>query len=507
MLNLDDLSTNDLKDIMAQCMHSTKFMAKLFFPERFSAEFSPLHDEIFDLIDSGEKKIAIAAPRGIGKTSIVGLAKTAKNILFQQSRFIAYISQSSSSAEMQTENLKQELLANQLVKKLFGSIKSKNIIGMDETFSKRAWIGSVGGNPNFSTLIYPRGSGQQVRGILHRNARPDLIIVDDLENSDTITSDEIRAKRKVWFYADLIKCVSRVDKDYQIIYIDTLKHEDSLLEDLLNASDWVSVRQELCNDDFISNAPSMISNEEIVLEAKAHREKGQMDVFYREFRNIPISKEDAVFQPEYFKSYNDVELGSSRDFKNLRNVVIVDPAKTVKLHSADSAIVGIAVDRESHKIYVRDIVSGKMYPDEIYKESLQMCKRLRAHTLAVEVTSLNEFIIQPFKNQMRIEGIFPQWVSLHARAKKEDRIAMLAPYYRQGYIYHNENCCTKLESQLLGFPRSKLWDVMDAFAYIVELLEKDSQYFDPEDFDSAGADEDEYDELDNDDTIANWRIY
>lgn len=507
MLNLNELTKNDLLDIMAECVRSTRFLAKMFFPERFKAEFSPLHDEIFELIDSGAPKIAIAAPRGIGKTSIVGLALTAKKILFQQTKFIAYVSQSASSAEMQTENLKQELVANQLVKKLFGSIKSKNIIGMDETFSKRAWIAGVGDNQEFSTLVYPRGSGQQVRGILHRNARPDLIIVDDLEDSDTINNDELRAKRKVWFYADLIKCVSRVEKNWQIIYIDTLKHEDSLLEELLGASDWESTRQELCDDEFNSNAPSMITTEEIILEAKSHREKGQMDVFYREFRNIPISKEDAVFKPEYFKSYNDVELGSSSTYKNLRNVVIVDPAKTVKLHSADSAIVGIGVDRNSHKIYVRDVVAGKMYPDELYNESLEMVKRLRANTLAVEVTSLNEFITQPFKNQMRTKGIFCQWVSLQARASKEERIAALAPYYRQGYIYHNETCCAKLEGQLLGFPRSKLWDVMDAFAYIVELMEKDEQYFDPMDFESAGAEESEYEELDNEKLIANWRVY
>lgn len=507
MENFDELSKNDLLDIMAQCLASTKFMAKLFFPDRFSAEFSPLHDEIFQLVDAGHPKIAVAAPRGIGKTSIVGLALSAKKILFQQARFLAYISQSASSAEMQTENLKHELLANQLVKKLFGSIKAKNVVGMDETFSKRAWVAGVGGNADFSTLVYPRGSGQQVRGILYRNARPDLIIVDDLEDADTIGSDEVRLKRKTWFYADLIKCVSRVDTNYQIIYIDTLKHEDSLLEELLQASDWVSVRQELCDDDFNSNAPSMISTEEIKLEAKSHREKGQMDVFYREFRNIPISKEDAVFKPGYFRSYDEIELGAGSGLKTLRNVVIVDPAKTVKLHSADSAIVGIGYDQASHKIYVRDIVNGKLYPDELYDEALEMVRRLRATTLAVEVTSLSEFIVQPFKNQMRVKGVFPQWVSLQARAKKEDRIAMLAPYYRQGYVYHNSACCTVLESQLLGFPRSKLWDVMDALAYIVELMEKDSHYFEPLDFDSLGADEAEFAELENEPLVAGWRIH
>lgn len=505
-MDLDKLSLNDLKDIMAMSLQSTKTMAKLFFPERFTADFSPLHDEIFDLIDSGAPKIAIAAPRGIGKTSIVGLALTAKRILFQQIRFLAYVSQSSSSSELQTENLKRELVANALVKKLFGNIKSKNLVGMDETFSKRAWVAGVG-NTEFNTLIYPRGSGQQIRGVLYGNARPDLIIIDDLEEAKTMHNEEIRKARKEWFNADLLKCVSRVDKNFQIIYIDTLKHEDSLLEDLMNAPGWVSVRQELCDDEFKSNAPTMITDEEIQAEAHYHREKGMMDVFYREFRNIPISKEDAVFMSEYFHSYNEVELGSSADFKNLRNVVIVDPAKTVKLHSADSAIVGLGIDRNSHKIYVRRVVSGKMHPDELYDAALDMVKELRAHTLAVEVTSLNEFITQPFKNQMRVKNIFAQWVSLNARAKKEERIAMLAPYYRQGYIYHNEDCCAKLEGQLLGFPRSKLWDVMDALAYVIELLEKDEQYFDPENLEDEKDIEAEFDELDNEKLVANWRMY
>jgi len=177
------------------------------------------------------------------------------------------------------------------------------------------------------------------------------------------------------------------------------------------------------------------------------------------------------------------------------NLVIVDPAKTVKLHSADSAIVGVGVDREDNRIFVRDIVAGRMYPDDIYNEMFAMTARLKAHVLAVEVTSLNEFISQPIKNEIRKRGLFLRYVELSARAKKQDRIAQLAAYYRQGYIYHNRNVCTKLETQLLSFPRSKLWDVMDALAYVIELMDLEGEMFYP-----PGMDEDPneiYDELDN----------
>jgi hypothetical protein len=89
-------------------------------------------------------------------------------------------------------------------------------------------------------------------------------------------------------------------------------------------------------------------------------------------------------------------------------------------------------------------------------------------------------------------------VELKARDKKENRIAALAPFYRLGYVYHNELVSKKLETQLMMFPRSKMWDVMDAAAYVVELMEMEGDYFDP----SNSLDEEDYDELENEDPVA-----
>jgi len=133
-------------------------MCKLFFGDTFSAPFSTLHDQIFDAIDSGHHKIAIAAPRGIGKTSIARAVAT-KGILFRDVNFVVYISNSATLAEMQTENIKRELLTNLMVKKLFGNVKIADVEGADDTFSKAVWV--VYGN----TFVLPRGSGQQVRGL------------------------------------------------------------------------------------------------------------------------------------------------------------------------------------------------------------------------------------------------------------------------------------------------------------------------------------------------------
>jgi len=477
---------SEIQDLMVECLKSTKKFAQTFFEERFHVPFSPLHDQIFDLIDSGEPRIAIAAPRGFGKTSIVGLALAAKKILFEQSKVLLFVGMGFDSACQQTENLKMELISNKLVRNAFQPIKARSAAGIDESFSKKAWVVSD------RTLVYPRGSGQQIRGILYKNSRPDMLIIDDLEDPDTIENDDIRFKRKIWFHADLMKATSRVDKNWQVVYIDTLKHEDSLLEELIESPKWASLRLEACDDELNPTAPEFMPAIDVREEYDYHKKHGILDVFYREFRNIPISTEDAVFKSNYFKYYSEhgdrlkvhERTGQKEELiqaNRLVNVVIVDPAKTVKLQSADSAVGVIGVDRQSRKIFVRDIFSGKVMPDELYNVMFEKVKEYNARVMAVEVTSLESFISQPIENEMRVRGVFPLYFPMKAIGKKEARVATLAPLYKLGYVYHNQDACTKLESQLLGFPRSKYWDVMDMFAYITKVMDEMAYYFDPDD--------------------------
>ena len=469
--------------VLESCFLSTKVASKALFPERFFRPFSKLHDEIFSLLDDSTKqRVAIAAPRGFGKTTIDTISYPAKNILFQEKKFIVPISATATSAVMQGENLKSELRSNVVIKQLFGPMESNR-------FSKEQWVTAN------DVMVMPRGAGQQVRGILYNRFRPDLIICDDLETSEGVRSEEQREKLWDWFLEDVCNSVDRGSKDWKIIVVGTVLHEDSLLVRLLEDPEWASVNLSICDDELHSNWPDFMSDEDVVKLHKSFKDKGKLDSFCREYRNMPVSTEDATFKQEYFKTYNEMELAAGNT-KNMSSVVIIDPAKTVKLHSADSAVVGITVDRESRKIFIRDVVAKKMYPDELYNEAFDMVKRLHARILAIEVTSLNEFIVQPIKNEMRARGIFPLFMELNARGKKEDRVSSLVPFYRQGYIYHNPSCCHGLEAQLMSFPRSKKWDIMDAEAYIVEILELDQYYFDPIDMDDTNI-EDEYDDIEN----------
>ncbi len=96
------------------------------------------------------------------------------------------------------------------------------------------------------------------------------------------------------------------------------------------------------------------------------------------------------------------------------------------------------------------------------------------------MTESNNHTLTDNQNEQALNSLRNEIESLKFQLKKkEDRIAALVPLYRQGLIWHNKNISGPLEAQLLSFPNSKRFDLMDAFAYIVELLEKGDRYFFP----------------------------
>ena len=500
---------SSLQDVLSLCYGDVGIFAKTFFPETFCTPFVDLHNQMIAALNSSHQKIVIAAPRNIGKTSLA-TAFILKGILYRDYEFILYVSQSlESHALMQTENIKRELLTSSELRKIFGDIKiDDEESGMDESFSKHSWVAY--GN----TLVLPRGSNQQVRGLRYKHYRPQLIIIDDLEDKRELENPENRRKLKDWFYSDLMRCVDRYSDKWKIVYIDTLKHHEALLQELIDSPDWLSLKLDLCDDEYNSKVPELISTEMLRKEVEAARLNGTLDILYMEYRNIPVSRENMSFGP-LFQYYNEIDINP----KDLENVIIVDPAKTAQIQSADTAIVGIGVDYRTNAIYIRDVVSGKMYPEQIYDEMFAMRRRLNAHVIGIEVTGLEEFIKQPIQNEMQKRGPIDTCELVWLKARGGDpggekgkikRIGALVPYYRQGYIFHNKNCCAKLEGQLLSFPRSGLVDVADATAYIIEMLEIGGRYFVTPDMkaesDPSFDPEDEFKELDYEPAMSDWRL-
>ena len=131
--------------------------------------------------------------------------------------FTLLISDSSEQAEGFLDNIRVEFEENPAIIEDFGFLPGK------------VWRGNVLVTKS-NIKLEAIGSGKKIRGRKHRNWRPDLIILDDVENDENVRTPDQRGKLDNWFK----KAVSKAGDDYtDIIYIGTLLHYDSLLANTL----------------------------------------------------------------------------------------------------------------------------------------------------------------------------------------------------------------------------------------------------------------------------------
>ncbi|MCP4392865.1 MAG: hypothetical protein GY804_01125 [Alphaproteobacteria bacterium] len=538
------LEVDIVKELLYWCWEDTRAYASVFYPERFNLGFSSLHDEMWAVIDEVDekkepknKRIAIKGFRGIGKSSSCRTL-VAKRGRYQDAKFCAYIGKNEEFAINQTEMIKNSSQMNQVENFFFGMINPKyaDLLGVDASFSKKGWIMANG------MYVLPRGVGQPVRGQSHewenKTYRLELGVLDDTEDPKYIDNETYRNNSYNYVLADVVeaKPLPGMSTNWQIIYIDTLKHEDAVLQRLFDRNDWTCLDLPLCDGNFKSYAPGFVSDEDIQKELEEHRNANPstVDVFYQEKMGVPISLEDAAFKKEMFRYYDEQDKIAEKDgnftkFREdkkagkIQTVILGDPAKTVKMHSAESGFGVISFNVEDHRIYIRYADGLRVYPDEFYNHLFDLAIQYEANVIGYEETSLNEFIRKPIADAMLKRGLRFRLEPLKARSGsgefsgpgggKKARVASMISYYRRGEVYHNIKGCGRLEAQLMSFPKSKLWDIMDVVAYFPFILEKGFIYWVPpeEKMYTAEEAEKDYKELLMEDAMEdslpeNWRF-
>jgi len=478
----------DLEELLYECYKDTGLFCKTFMPESFSKPFSPDHLKLFEALDDPTiQKLAIAAPRGFGKTTIFNKAYPIKRIVYQDTKYMVPVSAAGLAAREYSENLKNELLENTELTDIFGPIRSETSKG---PFSTQEWVTATG------IKVLPRGAGQQIRGRQFKNFRPDLYVIDDLEDDESVENEELRDKLKRWFFSSVVNSVELSSTDWRIIVIGTVLHEDSLLANLLDDKEypeWKSMTFELCDENLKSKWPEHLSDEKIKELHDDYKRKGLLDIFYKEFRNVMIPVGERGFKQDYFSDYTESEQELNTN-PNIETMILADIARTTKAKSTYSVVLALSVDVNAGKYYVRDIVKAKMDPGELIAEMLDMGVRCNAIVLAPEVTGLQEYAMYPLTNEMLRRGLHFIIIPINPRERKTGpkRSGGLIPMYRQGLFKHNSVCCTHLEEMLLAWPKSKSWDEIDALSGCIYVLEEGERYFSPKELSDP---EEEFNEI------------
>lgn len=482
-----------------------EFFGRAYFPHYFSRPSPEFHRELDNIWQQGvlkgrypltqaETKIisrlpgsrrVVAAPRGHAKSTNLTFKGSMHAVLYQYKHYVIIISDSSDQAEGFLENIRVEFEENTAIREDFGDLTGK------------VWRSNVlvtSSNIKMEAI----GSGKKIRGRKHRNWRPDLLILDDVENDENVRTTEQRAKLDNWFK----KAVSKAGDDYtDIVYIGTLLHYDSLLANTLKnpayraikyqavlsfsaAEDlwqqWTEIFTDLSNDErerdalafFHERQAAMLEGTKVLWEEKLSyydlmvmRVSEGESAFNSEMQNEPINPDDCIFNEEWFDYYNEAEV-------NFRDPVFqffgfVDPSLGKSKKSDFSAIITLAKHKATGYMYVLDADIERRHPDRIITDVLEKEKWLRASyghgykKLGAEVNQFQWFLKEELAKASARAGLYLPIEEVQQTSDKVMRVQTLQPDIKNKYIKFNPRHKRLLE-QLKQFPMGAHDDGPDA---------------------------------------------
>lgn len=203
--------------------------------------FCSFHLYAFDLIAKSIKRSLtgatgvglrelVIAPRGIAKSTLLTKLFIIMVLVFKLKNFVVIISDTEGQSKKLLEGIKFELEHNDLLKRDFPDSAGISKTGFDskqQIWNKLEIITAA----NCRVSAY--GVNTQIRGASHLHYRPDLIILDDVENWDLVISEVRRnnLKRKFW---DTIVPLGSLDGSHDIFVVGTLLHKNGLVGSLMS---------------------------------------------------------------------------------------------------------------------------------------------------------------------------------------------------------------------------------------------------------------------------------
>lgn len=480
---------------LTRAEHDLSFFASYYFPHYMQSRSSEFHwylyHELKRIVESElGQRVAIAAPRGNAKSSIVSLIFILWCIVFRKKHFIVLLSDTSSQAEEFLANIRNEIESNERLIKDFGSLvgdswKADDII------------------TNNQVRVLALGARKKIRGRRFKNKRPDLIVGDDMENDENTVNPDQRRKNENWFFKAVSKAGTTAT---DIIVIGTIIHYDSLLSKLLSNPvyqartfkavksfsesplwlEWEEIYLSMSEDEkkldinpakrfYLDHEADMLVGADVLWpDGQPYYNLMEMRLtegpasFDSEYQNNPINPDDCLFQEEWIKYYDTPAWERYTAFYGA-----CDPSMGKTAKSDPSAIIWLGKHEEGYLDIIHASVERR-HPDQILNDLLSSASQLITDhpdipiaALAIESVQFQEYFRDRVSTESRVRGFYLPVVSTdNQTSKKEIRIQTLQPLVKNGVIRFNKQHRLLLE-QLRYYPLADHDDGPDALEMAV----------------------------------------
>lgn len=387
-----------------------QWFCRYYLADYFFSEPAPFHAELSDLIDTQPRVIA-AAPREHAKSTVVSFAKPLQAICYKLAHFIVLFRESYDVAKLAVDDIRQELEANDRILEDFG-----DLIG------KRKWTEAEFITSN-GVKVLGRGRGSPARGLRFKQYRPDLVIVDDIEDDESTDSRQQRDKLDRWLRRVVLNVLG---PDGRFFMVGTVLHHDSLLMRLLKQTDVFTTRLwKAIQDDGKPLWPARWPLRR--LEAK-RAEIGARN-FATEFLNDPANEEEQIFSPNGWRYFRDADL----DGVKLDLVAAIDPAIGLKQKNDETAVA--VVGERNGCYYVLRMIQKKLKIQAQVELILAVCREFPLLKFGFETVAYQDALKQLVEEASARANLQVPAVAVDdISSDKIRRISRLAPLVEQGRL-------------------------------------------------------------------------
>ncbi len=434
---------------------SHKFFFYFYFPHYTEFPIAPFHEEIFHITqDTNIRSAVILGFRGCGKSTLLTLSFPLWAILGEQKiKHVLILSKTQQKAQTLLQQIKYELETNELLKKDLGPFQEE----------RNGWNLVSLFLPYYDAKITAASTEQSIRGIRHKQYRPQLIICDDLEDMDSVRTKEGRDKICNWLIGDVIPAGSRYTR---LMIVGSLLHEDSLIKRLqknIEENKMHGIYREYPLIDKNGNCawPGKFPNQEAIEEEKA---KGITEIAWlREYLLRNVSETGRVVHPEWIQYYDEIPRSRCQF---IGFWIGIDLAISQKETADYTAIVVLELYNTAEKrvAFVHPFPVNKRlaFPEQLTQVKLlaQNLKSDRTPTIYIENVGYQEALIQ----QLTSGGLWVKGITPHG--DKRERLMMATAAIQNGYILFPRRGAEELIGQLTGFGVEKHDDLADAFSLV-----------------------------------------
>lgn len=406
--------------------------------------------------------LAIALPRDHAKTTLAKLA-VVWYFLFSPNSFIVYLSNTATVAQAACLDIMQFFESSNFTA-IFGQIKYK-IDRAGEGFYK--FILTIDGKEK-TCILKALGAGQQVRGLNIEHRRPQIAIVDDLEDPELLLDRKQYEKLKTWFMGTFRKALDKFG--HKIIHIGNMVSNMCLLKDHCESKYWYSVRYGCLLSNRQPLWPDAWPIEALRRDFNEYLDEGKIDVWFAEMMNLPIAAGMGLIKAHeinYMPYLNpdDGEYG----------FITVDPAISKEKWAHKAAIV-VHMFFEG-KWQIADYDSGVgITPLRLFFMIAELASTWNVHVVGVESVAYQESLQTVFPYMALTEGYKNlEFVPIHTMGvRKVQRLAGWTAMLKKGEYCLNEGEFT-ITQQLLSYDPNKKEnddDLADCSASGVQMIDR-----------------------------------